>query len=126
ALSQLYVLDTCHAGGLDYVISGLYDARISVLAHKMGLHLFAGTSSLQNALDGYQGNGLFTHTLLTGLRNNPAADSNKDHAVSIAELGAFSKDYTKIIGKTIHFEQTPLIVNFGQDQLLYRLLNSNQ
>ncbi|HQP25667.1 MAG TPA: PDZ domain-containing protein, partial [Smithellaceae bacterium] len=34
SLNQLLVFDTCHAGGVDYIVSGLYDARISVLAKK--------------------------------------------------------------------------------------------
>ena len=37
SLSQLFIFDTCHAGGVDYIVSGLYDARMSVLAKKMGL-----------------------------------------------------------------------------------------
>ncbi|MEI7637138.1 MAG: caspase family protein [Syntrophus sp. (in: bacteria)] len=36
SLSQLFVFDTCHAGGVNTIVSGLYDARMSVLAKKMG------------------------------------------------------------------------------------------
>ncbi len=61
ALSQLFVFDTCHAGGMDSIISGLYDARMVVLAKKMGLHIYASASSTQEAMDGYKGNGLFTY-----------------------------------------------------------------
>ncbi|MFZ5563497.1 MAG: caspase family protein, partial [Thermodesulfobacteriota bacterium] len=41
SLSQLLIFDTCHAGGVDYIVSGLYDSRMSVLARKMGLHIYA-------------------------------------------------------------------------------------
>ncbi|MCK7510241.1 MAG: caspase family protein [Desulfobacterales bacterium] len=72
ALSQLFIFDTCHAGGVDNIVSGLYDARMSVLAKKMGLHIYASAGSVQTALDGYQGNGLYTHVLLMGLKNGSA------------------------------------------------------
>jgi uncharacterized caspase-like protein len=121
SLSQLYVFDTCHAGGVDYIVSGLYDARMSVLARKMGLHIYASASGRQAAIDGYMGNGLFTHTLLDGLNNNRNADKNKDGSVSIVGLGEYSKKMTTDISKEIGHEQTPLIINFGKDKPLYKL-----
>jgi hypothetical protein len=39
SLSQLFIFDTCHAGGVDNIISGLYDTRMVNLARKMGLHI---------------------------------------------------------------------------------------
>ena len=41
ALTQIFILDTCYAGGLDNFVSGLYDERMSVMARNMGLHMFA-------------------------------------------------------------------------------------
>lgn len=121
ALSQLYILDTCHAGGMGGVISGLYDARMSVLAKKMGLHVFASASSAEEAIDGFDGNGLFTHTLLAGLNNNNQADTNSDKQISLMELGTYSKAQTKEIAKKLGHKQDPLIVNFGGDNPIYRL-----
>jgi uncharacterized caspase-like protein len=121
ALSQLYILDTCHAGGIDGVISGLYDARMSVLAKKMGLHVFASSNSVEQALDGYKGNGLFTHTLLSGLNNNRQADKNSDEKISLIELGNYSKGKTKSIAEGLGHSQEPLIINFGQDNPVYQL-----
>jgi len=121
ALSQLYILDTCHAGGMSGVVSGLYDARMSVLARKMGLHVFASASSAEEALDGFEGNGLFTHTLLAGLNNNSKADSNADKQISLMELGSFSKGQTREIATRMLHKQDPLIINFGQDTPVYRL-----
>ncbi|MEK7197408.1 MAG: caspase family protein, partial [Nitrospirota bacterium] len=54
SLSQLFIFDTCHAGGVDYIVSGLYDARMSVLAKKMGLHIYASANSKEAAMYGYQ------------------------------------------------------------------------
>jgi uncharacterized caspase-like protein len=121
ALSQLYILDTCHAGGMGGMVTGLYDARVSVLARKMGLHVFASASSAEEALDGHEGNGLFTHALLSGLNNNARADRNTDRQISLAELGLFSKEQTREIAATLKHKQEPLIINFGQDTPVYRL-----
>ena len=115
SLSQLFIFDTCHAGGVDSIVSGLYDARMSVLAKKMGLHIYASASSKEAALDGYQGNGLFTYTLLDGLNNNKGADKNGDHKVSLVELGEYSKTATAEISKKTGHAQTPLIIDFGKD-----------
>ncbi|MDD5170143.1 MAG: caspase family protein, partial [Syntrophales bacterium] len=121
SLSQLFIFDTCHAGGMDYIVSGLYDARMSVLAKKMGLHIYASASDKQAAMDGYKGNGLFTYTLLAGLSNNREADKNNDGKVSVVGLGEYSKKMTMKISKEISHSQTPLIINFGKDSPLYKL-----
>jgi hypothetical protein len=121
SLSQLFIFDTCHAGGVDTIISGLYDARMSVLAKKMGLHIYASASDKQSAMDGYKGNGLFTHALLDGLNNNKEADRNKDGKVTVVGLGEYSKRMTTNLSRQIGHEQTPLIINFGRDVAIYRL-----
>ncbi|HBR21296.1 MAG TPA: hypothetical protein DD713_01805 [Nitrospiraceae bacterium] len=121
SLSQLFIFDTCHAGGVDYIVSGLYDARMSVLAKKMGLHIYASANSIQQAMDGYRGNGLFTYTLLDGLNNNKGADKNNDKKVSLIELGEYTKQTTTDISKKIGHAQTPLIINFGRDNAVYNL-----
>ncbi len=121
ALSQLFIFDTCHAGGVDTIISGLYDARMSVLARKMGLHIYASANDQQAAMDGYKGNGLFTYTLLDGLNNNRQADKYKDGKVSIVGLGEYSQKMTSQISRQIGHEQTPLIINFGKDSPLYQV-----
>jgi hypothetical protein len=121
SLSQLFIFDTCHAGGVDYIVSGLYDSRMSVLAKKMGLHIYASANDKQAAMDGYEGNGLFTYTLLDGLNNNIEADKYKDGKVSIVGLGEYSRKMTTAISKEIGHSQTPLIINFGKDSLIYKL-----
>ena len=121
SLSQLFMFDTCHAGGVDTIISGLYDARMSVLAKKMGLHIYASASSTEAALDGYQENGLFTYTLLDGLSNKREADRNNDNQISLVELGEYSKQTTTEISKKIGHQQTPFIINFGKDSSVYGL-----
>lgn len=119
SLSQLFVFDTCHAGGVDSIISGLYDARMSVLAKKMGLHVFASAGSLETALDGYQGNGLFTHTLLEAMTPAGKRAAPAGNPVTIVSLGQFSKQRTMELSRLLGNLQTPHIIDFGRDRALF-------
>ena len=119
SLSQLFIFDTCHAGGVDTIVSGLYDARMSVLAKKMGLHIFASAGSVQTALDGYKGNGLYTHTLLAGLKNGTVVDKDKSGIVTVKSLGIYTREMTAEISDKLGHPQTPLIINFGKDSTLF-------
>jgi len=115
ALNQLFVFDTCHAGGVDNIVGGLYDARMSVLARNMGLHIYASAGGLQEALDGYQGNGLFTHALLDSMKDPQSIDLDKDGKISVRELGKSTKDKTIELAIKIGHPQTPTIIHFGRD-----------
>ena len=99
AQRQLVVLDTCHAGGFDRNLGALYDARLSVWARNMGIHVFASASERQGAIDGYKGNGLFTHVLLRALKGGEA-DANQDRTLSVAEIGAWSPRSDPAVGTT--------------------------
>lgn len=118
AQNQLWVFDTCHAGGFDNALSGLYDSRLTVLARNVGLHVFASTNSAQEAQDSYQGNGLFTH-VLRSVMARPELDANRDGQVSALEWGEFSRHQTSEIAKRRDYDQTPMILHFGRDLPLY-------
>lgn len=119
SLSQLFIFDTCHAGGVDNIVSGLYDARMSVLAKKMGLHIYASAGSVQTAMDGYKGNGLYTYTLLQGIDNGRDVDRGRDGSVTVKELGFYSQEKTTELSAKLGHPQTPLIINFGRDNPLF-------
>ncbi len=119
SLVQLMIFDTCHAGGVDHIVSGLYDARMSALAKRMGLHIFASAGDKQTAMDGYRGNGLFTYALLDGLDNRGVGDG--EGKITIAALGEYAKRMTINISREIGHTQTPLIINFGKDSPLLQL-----
>jgi uncharacterized caspase-like protein len=123
AMKQLVVLDTCHSGGLDAKLSGLYDARVSLLAKNMGLHMFASAQATEAALDGKPGtNGAFTAQLLEGIKG--AAPKNAQGQISVISLGEFAKRKTveatsaKTNDGTKRSTQTPVIYHFGQDAAL--------
>lgn len=119
SLSQLFIFDTCHAGGVDNIVSGLYDARMSVLAKKMGLHIYASAGSVQTAMDGYNDNGLYTYTLLRGIENGREADRERDGYVTVRDLGLYTKEKTSELSAQIGHPQTPVIINFGRDNPLF-------
>ncbi|MBU1568615.1 MAG: caspase family protein [Proteobacteria bacterium] len=121
SLHQLFIFDSCQAGGIDTIVSSLFEARMFVLAKKMGLPLFTSISSVQEALDGYKGNGLFTHVLLDGLSNKQEADSNNDRTISVSELGNYTKLTSTALSKKLGYQQTPLIINNGKDIPLYKI-----
>ena len=120
AFNQLVILDTCHAGGASSLVRGLYDARLAVLARNMGLHIFASASATEEALDGFQGNGLFTHTLLKGLRT-AEADKNADRLLTVSELGDYARRETMRLSRSIKLSQEPLLMNFGKDVTVYAI-----
>jgi hypothetical protein len=119
SLTQLFIFDTCHAGGVDNIIGGLYDARMSVMAKKMGLHIYASAGSTQTALDGYKGNGLFTHSLLKSIQDFKKTDLNRDDLISVVEIGKRAKEETISISKQLGHPQSPNIINFGRDTILF-------
>lgn len=119
AHAELLVLDTCHAGGLNSVAQGLYDARMGVLARSAGLHIFASAASTQEAIDGYGGHGLFTKALLDAMRDRET-DRNGDGTVSIVELGAKTREGAIEAAAKIHYRQTPVIMSFGEDVGVFR------
>jgi len=120
ALRQLFIFDTCHAGGVDSIISGLYDARMSTLAKKMGLQVFASASSQQAALDGYRGNGLFTHTLLTALKELRNPKGHPGTIVTATDVGQRARALTTDISRRLGRPQTPLIIGVGSDVPLFK------
>ena len=125
-LTQFFVFDTCHAGGLNSLARGLYDARLAVLARNMGLHIFACASAAEEAIDGHQGNGLFTHTLLKGLRSG-AADANGDKQVSVSELGRYaSRETARIAQGTFRHAQQPVAMSYGKDWTLHVLRDTQE
>lgn len=119
ALKQIFILDTCHAGGMGAAVSGLYDARISVLAKALGMHIFAGANMGQEALDTYKGNGLFTYFIIKGLEGQADQDLNKE--VSVVEMKPYLERMVKEAAKGT-LEQTPYIRIFGDDFPLSKVL----
>jgi hypothetical protein len=115
AQRQIVFLDTCNAGQLDTVLAGVYDARVTLLARNIGLHVLAATQTDEEANDREEGNGLFTHVLLKGVRSGQA-DANNDGRVSIRELarhGQTAAAQLSVTGNRVR--QTPVTTSVGED-----------
>ncbi len=119
--SQLFIFDTCHAGAMDAMVSGLYNARMSFLARKMGLNIYASAGDQRAALDGYGSNGLFTHVLLEGLDNRKEVPRGKEGKVTVVSLGEYVKKAMTNLPGEAGYRQTPLIITYGRDNTLYKI-----
>jgi hypothetical protein len=87
-----------------------------VLAKSLGMHIMAGAKSGQGAIDNYQGNGLFTHFVLQGLKGK--ADNNRDGRINIFEMTPYLQ--TKVT-EASRGSQSAFIRNFGDDFPIVRL-----
>ena len=93
----IVVLDTCYSGAFAVDDSIQRDSRDQTvgkqISHATGRFILAGSSSQQEALDGVDGHGVFTETLLAGLKGDADQQvaGNHDGKVSIYELGEYTK-----------------------------------
>ena len=98
AQKKLILLDTCHSGrGLDAgkLIGkrGLDDMlMVKRLNRKSGAVVLAAAESQEQALEGFEGHGLFTYAVLEALSGK--ADTDKDDWISTAELQGYVEKRT--------------------------------
>ncbi len=118
ALQQFFVIDSCHAGGIDEIVGSLYEARLGVLSKKMGVHLFTAAGSVQEALDGYQKNGLFAHSLLLSLGSSKVVGSDSK-VVGVEALATLTLENSAHRGQQSGIVQVPLLFRHGRDFPLY-------
>ncbi len=74
ATKKLIIIDTCNAGALGDAIQvailtrGMSeDTAIKILSRSVGSTILSASTSMQEALEGYQGHGLFTYTISNSL-----------------------------------------------------------
>jgi uncharacterized caspase-like protein len=80
---KLIVIDTCHAEALGKTMlvsllsRGVEDvAALKALSRAEGITVLAASTSTQQALEDYQGHGLFTYVVAQGLMGKGDADQN--------------------------------------------------
>lgn len=110
ALNQLFILDACQSSSMNMVNDTIYNIKTSELSRQMGFSFFAASSSYQNAVDGYQNNGLFTHFFLEGMKNNK---NKSGQYIDLKKLGQYV--YNRVNEKS-NGEQTPVIKLFGNSE----------
>jgi WD40 repeat protein len=91
ATKKLMVIDTCHAetlGNALLMTRGLDEpTALKILSRAVGTTVLAASTSTQDALEGYQGHGLFSYVVADGLAGK--GDVDKDGFVSTFGLAHY-------------------------------------
>ena len=120
ATKKLIVLDTCNAGKLGDTLQvalltrGMNeDTAFKILSRAVGSTILSAATSQQEALEGYQGHGLFTWVLAEGL--NGAADLDKDGFIKTIELASYvDEKVPELAEKVFKHKQFPVVAPSGQ------------
>jgi WD40 repeat protein len=121
ATKKLMVIDTCHAEALGNALQvglltrGLDEVTaLKILSRAMGTTVLAASTSTQQALEGYEGHGLFTYVVAEGLMGK--GDVDKNGIVSTLGLAHYVDDQVPLLA-TQHFNhaQYPTVEINGQE-----------
>jgi len=120
ATKKLIVIDTCSAGHLGDAIQTAMltrgmseDTAIKVLSRAVGSTILSASTSVQEALEGYQGHGLFTYVLTDGLKGK--ADKGRTGFVKTTELADYVDNEVPLLAERIfNRAQYPTISISGQ------------
>ncbi len=120
ATKKLIIIDTCNAGALGEAIQvamltrGMSeDTALKILSRAMGSTILSASTSMQEALEGYKGHGLFTYVLTEGLKGK--ADKGKTGYIKTTELADYVDTEVPILAeKVFKRAQYPTISISGQ------------
>ncbi|MEE9910520.1 MAG: caspase family protein [Deltaproteobacteria bacterium] len=120
ATKKLIIIDTCNAGALGEAIQvamltrGMSeDTALKILSRAVGSTILSASTSLQEALEGYRGHGLFTYVLAEGLRGK--ADKGKTGYIKTTDLADYVDNEVPLLAeKTFKRAQYPTISISGQ------------
>ncbi|WP_281185456.1 caspase family protein [Trichlorobacter lovleyi] len=117
---KLIVIDTCNAGQLGQAMQTALltrgmseDTAMKVLSRAVGSTILSASTSFQDALEGYQGHGLFTWTLVQGLQGK--ADKGRSGYIKTTDLAAYVEDEVPNLAEKIFKRaQFPTVSISGQ------------
>ena len=120
ATKKLIIIDTCNAGALGEAIQvamltrGMSeDTAMKILSRAVGSTILSAATSMQEALEGYQGHGLFTYVLTEGLKGK--ADKGNTGYVRTTELADYVDNEVPALAEKIFKKaQYPTISISGQ------------
>jgi WD40 repeat protein len=120
ATKKLIIIDTCSAGALGEAIQvamltrGMSeDTAMKILSRAVGSTILSASTSLQEAVEGYQGHGLFTYVLVEGLKGK--ADKGKTGYVKTTELADYVDSEVPVLAEKVFKKaQYPTISISGQ------------
>ncbi len=118
ATKKLLVIDTCHAEALGNALlmtRGLDEpTALKILSRAVGTTVLAASTSTQEALEGYQGHGLFSYVVADGLAGK--GDVDKDGFVSTLGLAHYVDiEVPKLAQREFNHAQFPVIETNGQE-----------
>ncbi len=116
ALKSLFLVDTCSSGAFSEGMAGqpaTEQVALGKLARSVGRATLAASSRDQVALEGYQGHGVFSYTLLQGLGG---AAANRKGLITITNLALFVEEtLPELTMKKWGYEQIPHKALIGLD-----------
>jgi WD40 repeat protein len=120
ATKKLIIIDTCNAGALGEAIQmamltrGMSeDTAMKILSRAVGSTILSASTSMQEALEGYKGHGLFTYVLAEGLEGK--ADKGNTGYVKTTELADYVDNEVPTLAEKIFKKaQYPTISISGQ------------
>ncbi len=120
ATKKLIVIDTCSAGKLGDVIQTAMltrgmseDTAMKVLSRAVGSTILSASTSVQEALEGYNGHGLFTYVLADGLQGK--ADKSRSGFIKTTELADYVDNEVPALAERVFKRaQYPTISISGQ------------
>jgi len=120
AQKKIVILDTCNAGkagkGIQLALlqqtRGLTEATaIKILQRAVGSATFMASSDTQEALEGYQGHGLFTYVLMEGLKGK--ADFKRDGIITVTGLKLYAEEEVVTLSEQVFKHQQIPMINPG-------------
>jgi len=120
ATKKLIIIDTCNAGALGKAISTAMltrgmseDTALKILSRSVGSTILSASTSVQEALEGYKGHGLFTYVLAQGMQGK--ADKGGTGLIKTTELADYVDDQVPVLAeKVFKRAQYPTISISGQ------------
>jgi WD40 repeat protein len=120
ATKKMIIIDTCNAGALGEAIQvamltrGMSeDTAMKILGRAVGSTILSASTSMQEALEGYKGHGLFTYVVAEGLKGK--ADKGKTGYVKTTELADYVDNEVPTLAEKIFKKaQYPTISISGQ------------
>jgi len=124
---KLIVIDTCNAGQLGQAMQSALLTRgmseetaMKVLSRSVGSTILSASTSQQEALEGYQGHGLFTWALVQGMKGR--ADKGGTGYIRTTDLAAYVEDEVpNLAEKVFKRAQFPTVSISGQGFPLGRI-----
>lgn len=117
---KLIILDTCNAGAAGDAIQTAMltrgmseDTAMKILSRAVGSTILAAATSSQEALEGYQGHGLFTWVLADGLKGK--ADKGRSGYIKTTDIADYvGETVPELAEKIFKRSQYPTISMSGQ------------